>query len=296
MPVAATGRTGVRFSVAKRLLLWATLLVLLTYIGACAYMWETQRQHIFEPAAQLQTTPDRVGMEFEEVHIPVGSGSDRGELYGWWIPAQRHNAPTFLYLHGNDYNIGHGSDLDKAGQFHRLGYNVLTFDYRGYGRSTGGEPSEAKVYEDAEAAWKYLIEKRACPPRRTFIFGHSLGGAIAINLALHHPEAAGLISESTFTTMNDIAGLHYEYMPVALLLNQRFDSLGKIDRLKIPVLFIHGTWDKYVPYRMSEELYKRAPQPKFIKLIEGGEHNNDGNIGWVDYRDAIQAFVRKFAH
>ncbi len=280
---------------AKRFLLAMVALGLLWYGSVCAYMWGTQREQIFQPRLQMQTTPERIGLRYEEVHIPSGSGPERGDVYGWWLPAERSGAPTVLYLHGNDKNISHGHDLDSAGRLHAMGYNVLMVDYRGYGKSTGGPPSEAKVYEDAEAVWNYLLSTRHCLPQRTFIYGHSLGGAIAIDLAVHHPEAAGLITESTFTTMAEMGKRRYEYLPVDLFLNQYFDSLGKIDSLKVPVLLIHGTWDRNVPYQMSEELYAHAPQPKYLKLVEGGEHSNISSIAWLEYRDAISAFVQKYA-
>lgn len=280
---------------AKRVLATTAVLVALSYFAGCFYMWNTQREHIFEPSQLLQTTPARVGLSFEEVHIPSGSGNERGELYGWWIPAGQADSPTILYLHGNDKNIGYGHDVEDVSRLHGLGYKVLAIDYRGYGKSTGGAPSEAKVYEDAEAAWNYLITQRACVPQRTFIYGHSLGGAIAIDLAIHHPEAAGLITESTFTTMVAMGKLLYGYMPVDWLLNQRFDSLDKVSKLKIPVLFMHGTWDHIVPHEMSEQLYENSPQPKYLKLIDGGEHGNSSIIGWAEYRDAVSAFVNKYA-
>ena len=283
---------------AKQLLLLVGVSALL-YLFACAYMWSTQQQHIFEPSPLLQTTPDRVGMRFEEVRIPSGNGAERGELYGWWIPAVQADAPALLFLHGNDKNIGYGYDLDNAGRMHSLGYNLLMIDYRGYGKSTGGAPSEAKVYEDAETAWNYLLKQRASAPQHTFIYGHSLGGAIAIDLAVRHPEAAGLIVESTFSSMSDMGKHEYSYLrylPVDWLLNQHFDSLEKVGKLKTPVLFIHGTWDKRIPWQMSRQLFDTAPQPKSLKLIEGGEHGNNSRIAWVEYRDALNAFVQKYAH
>lgn len=284
------------YGTARRILLLTAGIAVLGYLSICFYMWRTQRQHIFEPSPVLQTTPDKVGMPYQEVHIPSGSDGKRGELDGWWIPAKRTNAPTLLYLHGNDRNISHIQDITHAMLFHELGYNLLLIDYRGYGKSTGGAPSEAKVYADAEAAWDYLVKQRGSAPRHTFIFGHSLGGAIAINLAIHHPEAAGLITESTFTSMLDMGKRLYDYLPVDWLLNQRFDSLDKVSQLKIPVLFIHGTWDNYVPYEMSEQLFARAPQPKYLELITGGDHGNSDIVGWVAYRSAFSAFIRKYAH
>lgn len=263
------------------------------YVAACIYMWATQRDHVFEPELLLQTTPDRLGMKYEELRIPVGSGADQGELQAWWIPAPAENAPTILYLHGNYRNIG--NNLEHALRLHNLGLNVLLPDYRGYGESSGGSPTEAKVYEDAETAWQYLVQQRGVKPQQIFIYGHSLGGAIAIDLALHHPEAAGLMVESTFTSMAEMGKLSYPWLPVDWLLNQRFEALKKIRGLKVPVLLIHGTWDKRVPVEMAQQLYAAAPPPKKLLLVERGEHNNSGAIGWTEYRDTVTAFIKQYA-
>ncbi len=287
------GRTGVILKWSKRIR-WTLMLLVLAYLLVCAYLWSTQRHQIFLPTSLLQTTPERLGIKFEEVHIPSGIGAEQGDLYAWWMPSERADAPTILYLHGNDKNIGHAHDVDCAARLHSMGYNVLTVDYRGFGKSTGGEPSEAKVYEDVEAMWNYLIKQRASDPKRTIIYGHSLGGAIAIDLAVHHPEAAGIIAESTFTSMVDMGKHKYPYMPIDPLLNQRFDSLSKLSKLKIPLLLIHGTWDRRIPYQMSQRLYANAPQPKFLKLIEGGEHNNGAIIAPLEYRAAVSEFVQHF--
>ncbi len=265
----------------------------LLYASACGYMWATQMEQVFEPTADWQTTPDRMGMRYEALRIPVGSGADRGELDAWWLPSDLADAPVVLYFHGNYRNIG--NNLEHAQRLHQLGYNVLLADYRGYGKSSGGEPSELKVFEDAETVWQYLIKQRGARPGQSFIYGHSLGGAIAINLAVHHPEAAGLIAESTFTSMQAMGEKDYGFLPIGYLLNQRFTSLQKVPQLKIPVLFIHGTWDKKVPVGMGKQLYAAAPEPRKLLLVEGGEHNNSGTIGWIEYRNAVSAFIKQNA-
>lgn len=266
----------------------------LLYAAACGYMWATQMEQVFEPSPEWQTTPARMGMNFEQLRIPVGNGAERGELDAWWVPAERAGAPTVVYFHGNYRNIG--NNLEHTFRLHKLGYNVLLADYRGYGKSSGGKPSERKVYEDAEAVWQYLLKVRGVPPSQAVIYGHSLGGAIAIELAVHHPEAAGLITDSTFASMQAMGEKDYGFLPIGLLLTQRFESLQKVPQLKLPVLFIHGTWDKRVPCRMAEQLYAAAPQPKQLLLVQGGEHNNVGGIGWVEYRDAVTAFVARNVH
>jgi uncharacterized protein len=292
MRLGKDGRTGVILLWSKRIR-WALMLAVLAYLGVCTYMWATQRQQIFEPTHQLQTSPERLGLKFDEVHIPSGRGPDRGDLYAWWLPAELPDRPTMLYLHGNDNNIGAAYDLEKAARFHGMDYNLLMVDYRGYGLSTGGEPSEAKMYEDAEAAWQYLIKQRNVDPKRAIIYGHSLGGAVAIELALHHPNSGAVIAESTFTSMMDMAERKYAYLPVDLLLNQRFDSIGRITHLKVPLLLIHGSWDNHVPVQMSRRLFESAPQPKFLHVIEGGEHSNSDLVAPLEYRKAISEFVQR---
>jgi pimeloyl-ACP methyl ester carboxylesterase len=277
----------------SRRIRWALILAVLGYLAVCGYFWSVQHGKIYEPSALLQTTPDRLGMKYEQFTIPSGTGAERGELHTWWIPAEQAGAPTLLYLHGNKRNIAHL--IDHTRHLHDAGYNLLMPDYRGYGKSTGGAPSEAKMYEDAEAAWGYLLRQRQQDPKRTFIYGHSMGGAVGVELALRHPEAAGLIVEGTFTSMRVMAEAEYPWLPVDVLLHQRFDVLGKVGRLKLPLLFIHGTWDMRTPSRMSEQLYERAPQPKTLKLIAGGEHDNSSSVGLLEYRAALNEFTQRHA-
>lgn len=264
----------------------------LAYGLVCIYFWAVQRDMIFEASSVMQTTPERVGLQYESIRIASGRGYDRGELSAWWLPAERSNLPTLLYLHGNYRNISH--NLEHALRLHNMGYNILLVDYRGYGSSTGGQASEEKVYEDAEASWSYLVQQRKISPQQIVIYGHSLGGAIATNLAVHHAEAAGLIVESSFTSMQAMAGINYGYLPISWLLNQRFDSLSKISGLHIPLLIVHGTWDARVPSSMGKQLYERAPQPKYLSLIEGGEHSNNSGIANVEYRKALNDFTQKY--
>ena len=294
MFVEEAGRGNVNWQAMRRIGALAALLFM-AYASVRVYdIWDTQRESIFEPEAALQTSPARFGVSFEELHIPSGSGAERGDLHAWWIPGEKNNAPTVLYLHGNFRNISY--NLENALRYRALGCNLLLMDYRGYGKSAGGKPSEAKVYEDAEAAWQYLLKQRGVKPQQTFIYGHSLGGAVAIDLAVRHPEAAGLIVESTFTSMQAMGELEHDLLPVGWLLNQRFESLQKIPQLKVPLLLIHGTWDKKVPVDMAQKLFAAAPQPKTLALIEGGEHSNSGAVGWVEYRDAVTAFIGQHTH
>jgi uncharacterized protein len=195
-----------------------------------------------------------------------------------------------LYLHGARWNLT--GQLFRIQQLHDFGFSVLAIDYRGFGKSDGELPSEETVYEDARVAWQALAQKQPDPKRR-FIYGHSLGGAIAIDLASHldhggAAQARGLIVESSFTTLADIArSLSYPWLPLQLILSQKFDAVDKIAQVGMPVLFVHGTDDRYVPSRFSEKLFEAAPGRKKLLLVEGGTHNNSMRIGESAYRRAF---------
>lgn len=283
-----TRRRRLRRTAWRPWLSWVLFAAVLSYALICGYFWTVQDSKIYEPSPLIQTTPDRLGLRYEALRIPLPA-PEQGELAAWWIPAERMQAPVMLYLHGNYRNISH--NLEHVQRLHEMGFHLLLVDYRGYGASSAGPPHEQKLYADAEAAWGYLLERRAVRPERAYIYGHSLGGAVAIELALHHPEAAGLIVESSFTSMQAMGELNYPWLPVGLLLNQRFDSLAKVGQLKLPVLFIHGTWDSRVPYTMSQALYDAAPMPKQLLLVEGGEHSNCSSVGRVEYQGALRAFT-----
>jgi dipeptidyl aminopeptidase/acylaminoacyl peptidase len=195
-----------------------------------------------------------------------------------------------LYLHGGALNIG--ANVEHARRFHDLGFAVFLVSYRGYGLSGGEFPSEEQVYADAEAAWNYLVNRKRIDPKRIFIYGHSIGGAIAIDRVVRHPDAAGLIVEATFTSIFDMARLKYRYrlLPMDLIIDQKFDSLKKVGRLKTPVLYIHGTKDILVPSEMSRRLYENTSAPKRLKFINGGGHNNSASVGGEDYLRSIREF------
>ncbi|WP_088892211.1 alpha/beta hydrolase [Leptolyngbya ohadii] len=273
------------------------LIALLLYGGLCATLYFWQTRLIFFPPRSLDATPAAVNLAYEPIELPI----ENAIVTGWWIPAARdvQNAPVLLYFHGNASNIG---DLvNRAARFHQMGLSVLLVDYRGYGASTGGFPSEESVYEDAIASWDYLTQKRQIPPERIFLFGQSIGGAVAIDLASRQSQSGrvpgGIIVESTFSSlrdMTDVAG-YSRFLPIDLLLTQRFDSLAKVRSLKAPILLIHGTDDRTVPTTMSQRLYEAASQPKQLLLIPGANHNDVSRIGDRIYWEAIEQFVQKFS-
>jgi pimeloyl-ACP methyl ester carboxylesterase len=174
-----------------------------------------------------------------------------------------------------------------------LGFSVLLFDYRGFGRSDGAFPSEASVYQDAECAWRHVVCRVGGKAQNAFIYGHSLGGAVAIELALHHPDAAGLIVESSFTSMRDMGTYLaiFRIFPLLRFVRHHFESIAKVSSLKMPVLFIHGTKDLTVPCRMSRELFAAAVEPKRLVIIPGGHHLDNATVGGRIYLDALGEFL-----
>jgi fermentation-respiration switch protein FrsA (DUF1100 family) len=282
-----------------KLFLAVVSLVAIAYTATCVYLFMRQTRMIFFPSPYIQTTPTEFNLPYEEVWIPVGDGGDQAErIHGWWIPAESER--VLLYLHGNGANIG--ANVAQASRFYQLGFSVLLVDYRGYGKSEGNFPTEASVYADAQTAWDYLIQ-RGIAPEQIFIYGHSLGGAIAINLATQNPSAAGLIVQSSFTSIREMAtyAKNLEIFPLDLLLTQRFDSLDKLQAnsssgekpLQMPVLFIHGTADIQVPSIMSEVLYAAAPEPKQIWLVPNAGHNDVADVAGAEYLQVVRRFVER---
>ena len=198
-----------------------------------------------------------------------------------------------LYLHGARWNLtGH---LNRIARLREFGFSVFAIDYRGFGKSDGDLPSEASVYEDARVGWNWVVAREPDPARR-FIYGHSLGGAVAVDLAAGLANgggggaARGLIVESSFTNFADMASEITRGLFPSAMLSQKFDSIGKIAQVRMPVLVVHGEGDRYVPVRFSEALYAAAPAPKRLLVVPNGSHNNSLSIGGSDYRRVLVEF------
>ncbi|MBD2305397.1 alpha/beta fold hydrolase [Chroococcidiopsis sp. FACHB-1243] len=278
--------------------LWRSLFPIMAiagslYIIAGLFLYFQQTRFIFFPRATIDTTPAAFNLDFQEVWLPVKIGNRVEKMHSWWIPASTPSNRVLLYLHGNGINIG--ANVAHANRFHRMEFSVLLPDYRGYGLSQGNFPSESQVYQDARVAWDYLVKEKKIPANRIFIYGHSLGGAVAIDLAVKQPKAAGLIVESSFTSVADMVNHQqiYRIFPIDLLLHQRFDSIDKVGSLAMSVLFIHGTADWQVPASMSQQLYQAAPQPKQIFLVPEAGHNNTAEVAGSKYFQVVQQFVRQ---
>jgi uncharacterized protein len=216
---------------------------------------------LYFPSRELLAQPR---VPFSDLDIATGDGE---RLHGWWVPAT--GAPhlgTVLLLHGNAGNIG-----DRVPHVELLagaGFDVLAFDYRGYGRSTG-RPSEQGTYLDARAALAALPRQGAAP---IVYLGESLGGAVALELASSAPPA-GLVLQSTFTSIRDMARLHYPFIPRAAV-PDAYPSLRLVRRLRAPLLCLHGERDEIVPLMYGQELFDAAPEPKAMHVFRGVAHND----------------------
>jgi pimeloyl-ACP methyl ester carboxylesterase len=278
--------------VVRLLCIWVGVLAI-AYLMACLYLLLRQQYFIFKPPTVIRTTPAAFNLKYQDVWLPVSTASGQiSPIHGWWVPATAPEAPVWLFLHGNGSTIG--DEVKRPFWFHQLGFSCLLIDYRGYGRSQGRFPTESSVYADVEAAWKYLTQNQQIPPSQIFVYGHSLGGALAIDLALKHPEIGGLAVEGSFTTMRSMVDHLYRQFgifPVDWLLHQKFDSLKKVSSLSMPVLFIHGTDDRLIPAQMSQSLFEAASEPKKLLLVPEAGHHNVGELGSESYFQAIQWVV-----
>ncbi|MEM9482842.1 MAG: alpha/beta hydrolase [Cyanobacteria bacterium P01_F01_bin.116] len=276
-------------------LLAVAIAVASIYGAICMGLYFYQTKLIFKPTALLTETPADQQLDYEEVWIDAeGKAAPGRGLHGWWLPgfAGELAGLTLLYLHGNGENIG--ANLGLAHRYQRMGFNVLLVDYRGYGLSPGPFPNEQRVYEDAIAAYRYITDTQQIPAQQLWLFGHSLGGAIAIELAIQRP-AAGLIVQSSFSSMLQAVQLtgQYNWFPVDWILTQRFDSISKVPRLQIPVLYIHGVEDDTTAAVMSEQLHIESPPPKQLWLVPEANHNNVATTAGPKYVTTIETFVQQ---
>ena len=262
--------------------------------GGCAQLAEKERELTFRVVRGDATWYGGLPDEVREMDIPLGA-ADAQHMHAWWWPAARVDAPAVLYFHGSRWNLT--GQLYRIRQLHDFGFAVLAVDYRGFGKSDGGVPSEASVYEDAHAAWGRFATLVPDAKRR-IIYGHSLGAAVAVDLAAwldagyegSGEPARGLVMESSFTTLADVAkALSYSWLPVQWILTQKFDSLGKISHVRMPVLFVHGAADRFVPARFSQALYDAARARKRLLLVNGASHNNSMRLAPDEYRGALFA-------
>ncbi len=228
-------------------------------------------------------TPAVLGLAYEDVTV---SASDGVRLHAWYVPAPTP-LRTVLLLHGNAGNISHR--LDKLAVLNDLGASVLLLDYRGYGHSQGS-PDEAGTYRDADAAYGWL-RARGIEPQQLMVYGESLGGPIATDLAARQP-VGGLILESSPSSILAVAQHFYPLLPVSMFLSVRYDALAKIAEVHAPLLVLHSPTDEIVPFAIAEQVYGAANSPKRLVALRGG-HNDNFLVAADVYRGALGDFLHR---
>ena len=246
-------------------------------------MWNRfEKRFIFFPSSQIVETPGQADLAYEEVSFIT---EDSFRLHGWFVPGTTR--ATWLWFHGNGGNISHHVE-ELALVHHRLGVNLFILDYRGYGNSEG-TPTERGIYRDARAALGYLQGRPDVATEGVVYFGHSLGAAVAVELAAAYPPR-GLILASPFASMSDMAHLRFPFLPVNWLVRDRYDSLARIPNVRCPLLVLHGDRDNTVPLSQAEKLFNRATPPKHFRLLPGAGHDDIFNTGGSASWDALEEF------
>ncbi len=256
------------------------LVVVLALVAGGLYVM--QPAMVFLPSRELAATPADWGLEYEDVWLEAEDGV---RLHGWYLPhpgARR----VLLYFHGNAGNISHRQASIEV--FHRLGLSVLILDYRGYGHS-GGRPSEQGLYHDARAAWDHLVRERGMGPDRIILFGRSLGGAVAAQLA-SKVEPGALILESTFSSARDLVREIYPVLSWLIVRRFELDTVARMGSVSCPVLVLHSRDDEIIPFALGRRVYQAAPEPKAFHALRG-DHNGGFLLSQPGYERALAAFL-----
>ena len=246
-----------------------------------------EKRFVFFPERDVAGTPDDAGLQYEDVYLTSPDGLT---LHGWFLPGRAGvsspDTQTWLWFHGNGGNLGtRVGQLERA--HHLLGVHQFIFDYRGYGNSEG-QPTEQGIYLDARAALKYLRSRSDINPDRIVYFGHSLGAAIAIELAVEHPPL-GMALIAPFSSIKDMAELTISFPLASWFVRGHFDSVKRIQRVHVPLLVMHGELDEMVPYWQGMKLYQAASRPKRFVTLYGASHNNVQHVaGHIMERVLVQ--------
>lgn len=267
--------------------IWSILLLVVGgYAAIVLFMFFFQSRLLFLPnlpSRDIIATPQSVGLAYEPVKITTEDGVT---LDGWFLPAHQARG-VLLFFHGNAGNISHR--LDSLEIFNQLRLATLIFDYRGYGKSDGS-PSEEGTYRDAEAAWRFLTEERRTAAQDVVLFGRSLGAAIAVHLAARHTPGAVII-ESAFTSIPDLAGEVYPFLPARRLARFRYSTETHLQSVSCPVLIVHSRDDEIIPFAHGRRLFAVANEPKQLLEIRGG-HNDGFIVSEKSYVEGFDSFLQ----
>ena len=268
--------------VMKRKWLWLALVaIMFTFL-----LSRLERAMLYHPTPLGSMTPAQAGIPFQSIQLSTSDGETLG---GWWLPRPEPEAPRLVFFHGNAGNREHRIH-NLAGLWH-AGISVLIFDYRGYAESTG-TPGEAGLIQDGLAAYDWVAAQGGGP---VALFGRSLGGAVAAQVAARRPAAA-LVLESTFTSVPDMAGRMFPLPGIRWVVHTRLDTRKAVSGLTVPLLVIHGQSDDLIPFVMGQTLFNAATTPdKQFFAIPGGGHNDTYLAAGEDYFRRLSQFLKAHA-
>ena len=251
------------------------------YVLLVVVVFFFQRNLLYHPSVNnyLKDQPVNEPTEIEKVKIVTDDGID---LIGWFYANNINDNKTILFLHGNAGSLENRTY--KLNHFKDLNLNFLIIAWRGFS-GNNGQPNEIGLYEDAESAIRWL-KKKGIDEKNIILYGESLGTAVAVEIA-QNKNYAGVILESPFTSMVNMGKKYYPFFPINLLLKDRYESYKKINNVFVPILIMHGTVDKIVPYDMGKKMYELANDPKFFYSQEYGDH-------MVEYDEKLLTVLKKF--
>jgi hypothetical protein len=267
-----------------------------TALVGCAWLDTKQREIVFRPTPGRPADFDglRSGDIAFDVEVPSAAADGVDRLRLWWLPSPDPQAPTLLYLHGTFRNLY--QNLRKIEALRQAGFSVVAVDYRGWGDSSPIIPSEATIYADAHVAWAELVRRQG-DPRKRVIFGHSMGGGVAVELASRMragSDYGGLILESSFTRLPDVARAAGTLGTVASwFATQEFDSLAKIGKVDAPILMMHGAADQTVPIELGRQLYEAAPARARWVEFPSGSHSGLDREAPQHYKQAVRDLIER---
>ena len=268
----------------KRMLLLLLVTVGLFFISSCLALYLLQDKLVYHPLQPINTTPADLNMHYEDVYI---TSTDNHRIHGWYLP-QADARASVLFFHGNAGNISHR--LSTLEFLASLKLNVLIIDYQAYGQSEG-KISEQATYDDAMAAWQFLINEKQQKPDNIILFGRSLGGAVAIWLA-SQTEAAALIVESSFTSLDDMGKDFYPLLPIKWLTRIHYPSHERLQEINLPILIAHSPNDEIVAFKHGENLFEKAQEPKYFFTMQGS-HNDSFQQSREAYRNFLLDFLNR---
>ena len=242
---------------------------LIVYVLFLLVMFQMQRSMTYFPGKTHQRPVD-IGANDMEVISVQPAGMDSG-IEGWYQAPADQTKPVIVYYHGNAMTVP--GVYPRVEAFLKAGYGVLLAEYRGYNKNPG-KPTEKGLYADADAYTKWLMTTSGIPENRIVFYGLSLGTGVAVNQVVKNPGAAGMILEAPFTSLVDVAQRHYFYLPVRLLMLDRYPSKKHIAAATVPLLVLHGERDAVVPVSQGKALYALAGPPKTLKLYPEGGHDD----------------------